>query len=33
MSTLTSYLEQREQLHARLADQAPAALALRERRQ
>ncbi len=26
MSTLTSYLEQREQLHARLADQAPAAL-------
>jgi peroxiredoxin len=26
MSTLTSYLEQREQLHARLADQTPAAL-------
>jgi peroxiredoxin len=26
MSTLMSYLEQREQLHARLADQAPAAL-------
>lgn len=26
MSTLTSYLEQREQLHARLADHAPAAL-------
>ena len=26
MSTVMSYLEQREQLHARLADQAPTAL-------